>query len=85
MDKREAPALEKLQADLICLMNHYSAQPSRLTARAIAGVLEGIIEHPLIEVFPEFRDQCVQGLRQWKLRAVISGFSRASAPACTLH
>lgn len=85
MDDRRTPALEKLQADLICLMNHYLGQPNDLTARAIARVLQVIIEHPLIEVFPEFRDQCVLGLRQWQMRALTTGTSTAHSPTCTLH
>ncbi len=69
MHDNATPALEQLQADLIYLMNRYSGQPCQGTAGAIALVLQGILEHPLIELFPELRGQCARGLNQWRMRA----------------
>ena len=85
MRTHQAPALEQLQADLIGLMNHYSGQPCDVTAQAIARVLEVILKHPLIDVFPEFRAQCARGLRQWHLRATAAHSGNASGPTCTIH
>ncbi len=69
MHEPAAPALEHLQADLIYLMNCYTGQPCESTAGAIALVLQGILDHPLIELFPELRGQCARGLNHWRMRA----------------
>lgn len=82
MNDTATPALEQLQADLIFLMNRYSGQPCEGTAGAITLVLQGILEHPLIELFPELRGQCARGLNQWRLRAGLEGCTPA---AVSLH
>ena len=83
MDDRNAPALEQLQADLIYLMNRYGGRPDEGTAGAIAMLLQGILDHPLIELFPELRGQCARGLNEWRSRA---GFAMTrSVGAASLH
>ncbi len=85
MPKRDAPALEHLQADLIFLMNHYTGRPCRNTAGAITQVLQGILDHPLIELFPELRCQCARGLNQWRLRAGVEAACRNAPLTASLH
>ncbi len=84
MPQGKSPALEELQANLIYLMNRYGSRPDQGTAGAIAHLLQRILEHPLIELFPELRGQCARGLNQWRARAA---FPRDGAGACavTLH
>ncbi len=81
MRNNDVPAFEHLQADLFRLMNRYSGQPCHRTADAIAMVIEGLLRHPLIDVFPEFREQCTRGLGQWRLRAVPRPGLRAASPS----
>lgn len=52
MERREPPAFEQLQADLIRCMNRYTRHPDPGTAGIVAELLQGILEHPLIELFP---------------------------------
>lgn len=89
MSDSNTPAFEQLQTDLFALMHHYPERPNSMTALAIAVTLNRILRHPLIELFPEFRDQCVKGLQRWKLRAhcsapLDSGVSPQPLPG-TLH
>lgn len=83
MANTSPPALEQLQADLIYLMNRYSGRPDEGTAGAIAMLLHGILNHPLIELFPELRGQCARGLNDWRTRA---GFAMSrTAGAASVH
>lgn len=79
MERREPPAFEQLQADLIRCMNRYTRQPDPGTAGVVAELLQGILEHPLIELFPALRGQCARGLNQWRARAA---FGDAMTHAC---
>jgi len=83
MAQASVPPLEELQADLFYLMDRYTGEPSHGTASAIAQVLQGILEHPLIELFPTLRGQCARGLRHWRLRAAAT--RPGACAAATVH
>ncbi len=93
MPQNQGPALEQLHADLIYLMNRYSDTPCAHTAAAITQLLQRILKHPLIELFPELRCQCARGLNDWRCRAAYVSRSRKTLPpahadrtaAATLH
>ncbi|NRB72335.1 MAG: hypothetical protein HRU51_10525 [Xanthomonadales bacterium] len=93
MPQDQGPALEQLHADLIHLMNRYSGTPCALTAAAITQLLQRILKHPLIELFPELRCQCARGLNDWRCRAAyVAPVNKAVPPpnadctaAATLH
>ena len=89
MPKNPGPALEQLHAELIQLMNQYTGQPSPLTAASISSLLQRILRHPLIELFPELRNQCARGLNQWRCRAATPTLAPLSTPSraagMTLH
>jgi hypothetical protein len=83
MAQASVPPLEELQADLFFLMDHYTGDPCPDTANAIAQVLQGMLEHPLIDLFPSLRGHCARGLRHWRLRAATAGPQNCAAT--TLH
>lgn len=84
MERRHSPAFEQLQAELIRCMNRYTRQPDPGTAGVVADLLQGMLEHPLIDLFPELRGQCARGLNHWRARAAF-GEGFATYPAPSLH
>lgn len=63
------PNLEELHAELLYLVTRYSCEPQVTLATAIKDQLQRILRHPLMEIFPEFRKQCVVSLSIWRKRA----------------
>lgn len=85
MNDCKAPAFEQLQAELIYQMNRYSGRPDAGTADAIAVLLQGILTHPLIELFPELRCQCARGLNDWRARASAGMSTATVSSTASLH
>jgi hypothetical protein len=81
MPQPAPPAFERLQAELIRCMNRYTSSPDPGTAGAVAELLQGILEHPLVDLFPELRGQCARGLNQWRTLAVLESGTGAVAPS----
>lgn len=69
MPQTRNPSFEQLQVDLFGLLHGYASVPDTSKAAGIASLLEQILRHPLIEIFPDFHRQCVKGLQHWRLRA----------------
>jgi hypothetical protein len=84
MRSSSQPSLEAMQANLIQLLNLYSTHPCKMTANAISLTLEGMLEHPLIDIFPELRKQCASTLNHWRLRAS-PGSIASDMPVASLH
>jgi hypothetical protein len=77
MNSRKSPQLEELHAELLYLVTRYSCAPQGTVADAIAHQLQRILNHPLIDVFPQLRKQCAVSLSIWRQRA---GFLPAFEP-----
>lgn len=60
---------EELQATLLRLINCYAAHPCGRLATHISYQVEKLLGHPLIDLFPELRQQYAQSLTDWKMRS----------------
>lgn len=65
----QSPALEELHAELLHLVTRYSCAPQTPIADAVTHQLKRILNHPLIDVFPQLRQQCAVSLSVWRQRA----------------
>ena len=74
--------LDRLQAGLFYLLNHYAGEPCCCVADQIARQLERILHHPLIDLFPELQTQYARALNNWRARAA---FEAGSSDRHVLH
>ena len=63
----DAP-LDGLQATVYRLVNLYTNEPCCCIAARIARLIECILRHELIFLFPEMQKQYLKTLNTWKLR-----------------
>lgn len=68
---RSTPDLEELHAELLYLVTRYTCEPQGTLADAVTHQLQKILKHPLIDIFPQLRQQCCFSLAVWRKR---SGF-----------
>lgn len=73
------PELDHLQAGLLMLMDQYAETPCRGVAMAVTMQIERLLNHPLIDLLPELRRQCCNGLNRWRARTL------GAAPWSALH
>ncbi len=50
-------------------MNRYAMRADAQVARAIRDTMLRILNHPLIDLFPDVRVQCARTLNQWRARS----------------
>ncbi len=62
-------SLEDLQAGLFSLLDSYVEEPCHGIAGLIAGQLERLLLHPVIDLFPELRRNYARRLNTWRIRA----------------
>lgn len=72
--------LDQLQGQLVLLMNRYAMGADAQVARAIRDTMLGILNHPLIELFPDVQTQCARTLNHWRARC-----ARAPEPRSSVH
>lgn len=80
----KSPALEDLHAQLLHLVTRYSCQPQNHLAEAVTHQLKRILDHPLIDVFPQLKQQCVASLAIWRTRTGFKPIPQA-ATEMVLH